>query len=181
MDSRGQIMKLDSGTEIKLQSIFPDVAERWRRVADDMDELHNVQLRITEGYRSFEVQQSYYAKGREQTRDGIWVVTELKKVITHAKPGQSLHQYGLAMDVCALGPNPFPKERAFWVKYGDLLKKYGLQWGGDWTGASVDQPHCEDKYGFTLKELEALYSKNDNIQDVWEACATRMVPDGENK
>ena len=44
---------------------------------------------VFEGYRSPERQQWLYDQGR--TRDG--------KIITYAKPWESFHQYGLAVDI----------------------------------------------------------------------------------
>lgn len=87
------------------------------------------QLYTFESYRSVGTQNFYYNKGR--------TTTEAK--ITNARGYESMHQYGLAVDLVFGGPRK-------WHWNGDysLLEKLisetkGLKWGGDWG----DEPHVQ--------------------------------------
>lgn len=68
-----------------------------------------------------------------------------------AKPGYSLHQIGLALDL-----NIFDLKTktalatanssvAVWNQYdiGTIAKRYGMRWGGDWQGTSYDPIHVD--------------------------------------
>lgn len=94
-------------------------------------------IKITQGFRSNDIQAALYAKGR--TLPG--------PIVTNAKPGQSPHNYGLAFDVCfKVGPafpNPSTQSgKAKWAKLGADIKACGLAWGGDFKSLK-DYPHAE--------------------------------------
>lgn len=104
---------------------------------------------IYEGARSNEEQAALYAQGR--TAPGA--------IVTNAKPGESFHNYGLAVDFAPVGPLGIPlKSRVLqWTatkRYeaiANLAKTLGLEWGGDWT--IVDRPHLQYAEGVTLSTL----------------------------
>lgn len=96
-------------------------------------------IRIVEGFRSFEKQQEYYDQGR--TKPG--------NIITNAKAGESLHNYGVAFDVIFT-------EKGYngnWELLGKVGKALGFEWGGDFTGI-VDKPHFEMKLSYTLDDFK---------------------------
>lgn len=85
-------------------------------------------LRITEGYRTLEQQAIFYAQGR----------TTPGKIITYAKPGESLHNQRRAFDVVE-------RTKLYnidWTKLGELGESLGLTWGGRFP-VLVDRPHFE--------------------------------------
>ena len=91
---------------------------------------------VFEAYRSNERQAELYAQGR--TKPG--------KIVTNAKPGESLHNSSRAMDIIfekTMWSNP----KADWELLGmmgkSLAKADGLNvtWGGDW--AIKDLPHFD--------------------------------------
>lgn len=54
------------------------------------------------------------------------------------------HAWGLAFDVCNNDPNnAFPNDMKWWNRIGEIGKKLGLEWGGDWTGKYIDPPHFQ--------------------------------------
>lgn len=62
-----------------------------------------------------------------------------KKIVTWAAPGQSMHNYGYAVDGVPLN-NGKPVwgtsedwEQKLWGNYGALAESIGLQWAGHWT------------------------------------------------
>lgn len=69
-------------------------------------------------------------------------------VVTHAGPGQSIHQYGLAFDAVPLrdGKPVWSTEEAAdwdrWQAYGEVAKELGLEWAGDWV-SFTEYPHVQ--------------------------------------
>lgn len=92
-----------------------------------------------EGLRTFEAQAADYAKGRTVAPLGIpyWV--------THARAGESPHQYGCASDWTIFDEHNQP----VWMLPGDVrwetyrwaCSKAGLGWGGKFR--RQDRPHNE--------------------------------------
>ncbi|HMV65327.1 MAG TPA: M15 family metallopeptidase [Myxococcota bacterium] len=102
----------------------------------------NVDMRVTDGFRSFQDQDDLYAQGR--TRPG--------NRVTNARGGQSWHNYGVAVDATFLNDNGQPHwpdggdYTQLWRRYGEVGGANGLTWGGDWR--NPDRPHLEYHPGF---------------------------------
>ncbi len=70
------------------------------------------------------------------------------RVVTHAGPGQSIHQYGLAFDGVPLeGGKPVwgtsdPEDVRRWQGYGALAGDLGLEWAGHWS-SFTEFPHVQ--------------------------------------
>lgn len=170
-----------SPTDEKLAKVFPDLAVRWRRVAEDMWNAHQMRIRVTDGLRNFGTQWELFARGRKKLKTGQWVIVDKKLVVTNAMPGLSLHQYGLAIDVCFVGADPYldklprPQADFYWAEYGRFCKAHGLQWGGDFNGNNIkdkedfDRPHCQMKYGMSIHEIQQLFEYG-GIKSVWYKC-----------
>lgn len=106
---------------------------------------------IVQTLRTFEEQDALYQKGR--TRPG--------PKVTNAKAGSSFHNYGLALDFCleVNGKLKWVVDKN-WLLVVECFKKYGFEWGGDWKGNFKDFPHFEKSFGYTWKELLALYKSH---------------------
>jgi len=91
-----------------------------------------VDLRVVRGYRDLETQRKYYAQGR----------TAPGGIITNAPPGSSFHNYGWAVDVCEYTNGQPNWNSKRWNEIGEIGKKHGLKWGGDWKRL-VDKPHLQ--------------------------------------
>lgn len=117
----------------------------WPRVARKANELERLcamegfPIRITEGVRSCERQNALYAQGR----------TLPLPVVTNAKCGESLHQYGVAFDIVFRNTG----YQGPWERVGELGESLGLQWGGRWT-AFPDRPHFELRLTYTLADFQ---------------------------
>jgi peptidoglycan L-alanyl-D-glutamate endopeptidase CwlK len=77
--------------------------------------------------------------------------------VTGAGPGESFHQYSRAYDcVPVLNGKPVwsPSGEGgkLWEKVGQLGKKIGLEWAGDWTSFR-EFPHFQLTGGLTLQDL----------------------------
>lgn len=70
--------------------------------------------------------------------------------LTYAGPGQSYHNYGLAVDAVPLREGrpvwgvECKEDRALWKELGKLAKTVSLDWGGDWARFK-DYPHIQQK------------------------------------
>lgn len=138
----------DGGSDLKLAQVLPDLVLKWKAVRQVMWNTHELQLRITRGLSAYEDQNALYGLGREK-QDGQWVITNPRKIVTFAKGGESYHNFGLALDSCFMGKDPYLatipiKDSIFlWAEYGRMCKEIGLTWGGDWKRPKTDRPHCE--------------------------------------
>ncbi len=153
------IPRMDAASEANLAKINPQVANRIRLMAADL-RAQGITIRATSSYRSFAEQNALYAQGR--TKPG--------PIVTNARGGQSLHNYGLAVDVVPLGANGQPNwnvPNSTWQKIGAAGKKQGLEWGGDWK-SFVDRPHFQLTAGRSTSSLLAQYNRNGgNLHEIW--------------
>lgn len=112
-----------------------------QRLADSFIQACNeqgIEIIIIEGYRSIKRQNELYEKGR----------TTPGPIVTNAKGGQSLHNYGVAFDICFLvnGNRTYSGD---WEKVGKIGESLGLEWGGNWISFR-DRPHFQYMAGYTL-------------------------------
>lgn len=121
-------------------------------------------FKVYSGLRTFEEQNDLYAQGRTRGKKGAYV--------TKAKGGQSMHNYGLAVDLAPFNlltvekddlwwPNPDERKGAVWALLEDQLEAAAreideklddgvdYEWGGRWKFRDV--PHCQLRT--TLTEL----------------------------
>lgn len=153
-------MKIDPRSKARLRALYPDIATRAIRVFNNFFIRHGRRLCISEGFRSFKRQQRLYDIGRFPPSG---------KTVTNAKPGQSLHQYGCALDVFFAGDDPYLEDDAecdfLWAEVGRFGKAAGFIWGGDFSYL-IDRPHLQLTYGLTLPEVQKLY-KGGGLSGVW--------------
>lgn len=92
--------------------------------------------------------------------------------VTKAKGGFSYHNYGLAFDIVLLvdkdGNGSYESAswetnvdfdgdgKADWQEVVTIAKQYGWIWGGDWAGFP-DKPHFEKTFGYSVRQLLAMY------------------------
>lgn len=111
----------------------PDFSQRLLLVFKLMRERHGYDMVLIEGWRSPERQAQLVSMGPH---------------VTHAGPGQSWHQVGLAADCAFLRDGRIViSERDPWAArgyqlYGELAQSVGLTWGGSWRSI-VDLGHVE--------------------------------------
>tara|TARA_R110001592_G_scaffold362233_3_gene675463 strand:+ start:7729 stop:9792 length:2064 start_codon:yes stop_codon:yes gene_type:complete len=63
------------------------------------------------------------------------------KGFSKAGPGQSFHNYGMAIDFIFPGKQPYGEQHP-WAEVGNIGKSVGLTWGGDWK-SFTDRPHLQ--------------------------------------
>lgn len=120
-----------------------------------------------EGERTFEMQQALYNQGIDNDPS--------TPKVTNAKPGDSYHQYKLALDVVPRAYRNLPEwnpDGPFWAKIGAIGEAAGLTWGGRFTTVengkripAPDKPHFH-LAAAPLAELKAYWEKFKTIMPV---------------
>jgi peptidoglycan L-alanyl-D-glutamate endopeptidase CwlK len=134
----------------RIAALHPIIRSKAKEFIIKAEKEFGIKLRVTSTLRTWKEQEKLYAKGR----------TAPGSIVTNAKPGRSLHNYGLAIDVVEIKNGKVMWTNPNWTKIGKLGKSLGFSWGGDWKSFK-DKPHFEMRFGKSLNELQALY-KNGN-------------------
>jgi len=126
-------------------------------------------VRIAEAKRTWEEQDGKYAQGR--TKPGV--------IVTYAKGGDSVHNYGLAVDIVFMfdrdGNGTW--EEASWDFFKDhdgdkeidfnevdfVFKKYGFKGLYKADGKRWDFPHFQKTFGLTVAEMKKRHLAKDFI------------------
>jgi len=99
---------------------------------------------VVQTYRSIEEQEALYAKGR--SRPG--------PIVTHARGGDSFHNFRCAWDICFVDPvmGKLTWEGP-WDLIGGIAEKLGCIWGGHFKHVEPDRPHIEYHPEETLAQM----------------------------
>lgn len=133
---------MDARSEAQLATVSPALATKVRAAAGSLAAL-GTYLLVVSGLRTAAEQDALYAQGR----------TTPGHIVTNAKAGQSMHNYGLAVDVVpylsgdggALNWNVSTPQYQAMVT---ALKAQDLAWGGDWV-------HFKDEDHFQMPSVPA--------------------------
>lgn len=104
---------------------------------------------VFEGYRSPERQQWLYDQGR--TRDG--------KIITYAKPWESFHQYGLAVDIVGKTDGKWDWSINY-DKITEIMKRHGFE------SLKFEKAHFQITGGLSIKKAEKI-AKSQGLLALW--------------
>ncbi len=105
----------------------------------------SITISVTQGFRTFAEQNTLYAKGR----------TVPGQVVTNARGGQSLHNYGVAFDICPIiGGKYIWSDNSLFASVGQIGQSLGLEWGGSWTSFQ-DRPHFQYLAGYKLADFQS--------------------------
>ena len=130
-----------------------------RAIAECNAPPNNLNADVYETFRSNELQQVYYQRGRS--------VKPPETPVTNASTNlYSWHGYGLAVDVIHKTKG-WGAGDAWYRQVADVFKKHGCKWGGDWT--SPDKPHfqwgkCKPSPSAIAREL----IRTKGVLTVWE-------------
>jgi len=123
---------------------------------------NGIAVLITQGLRTWKMQDKLYAKGRTQAPIGK------RHIVTNAKGGQSFHNFGLAFDIVCLDDEDkadWDSSNPAWIRAGAIGKSVGLEWGGDWTRLK-DLPHFQYVGGLTTADCRRLYPAG--LHAIWD-------------
>ena len=128
--------------------------------------LEKIDILISCTYRSSLGQKALHAQGRKSLEEvnklrskiGLYLLKTEKEnvIVTNAKPGRSMHEYRLAFDVVPLiaGKPIWDSKNPLWKMLGEIGKKCGLEWAGDWT-TFKEYPHFQYTGGLSLTKIIA--------------------------
>lgn len=158
---------MDTRSEAALATVNPTFADLVRAAAISL-EAQGTYLLVVSGLRTAAQQDALYAQGR----------TTPGHIVTNAKAGQSMHNYGLAVDIVpylsgqtgALNWQPTTPQYEAMVA---ALKAQGLTWGGDWISIK-DYDHFQMS-DLPVSPNEAMitdYGTGDqaSLQTIWTNC-----------
>ena len=143
-----------------------------------------INVQISMGKRSFTQQAQIYGQGRSHYWYKGHDYGHPGNVVSNAKPGQSIHNYGYAVDYFLTtydGSGSTWNVNSNWRRVATLGKKLGFSWGGDWSSFK-DYPHLELTGGLDwrdfangkrppshLLEVQSLPDPNDNVLEPSES------------
>lgn len=144
---------IDNPTKDRIDLLHPSVRDEVVKIINECNVALSgrAKVRIAQGYRTFDQQNKLYAQGR----------TVPGKKVSNAKGGQSIHNYGLAVDIVLIIDGKTASWDtlkdwdndgvADWYECVKIFAKYGWDWGGNWK-TFKDMPHFEKK-GYKWQNL----------------------------
>lgn len=144
--------KTSSQNLIGLDKVHPVLAEKARIIVQlAADE--GYQLQIAQGLRTFAEQDKLFAKHPK---------------VTNARGGQSMHNYGLAVDFVFVvnGTIDYKRDDHLYNNIGGWSAIANLEWGGDWKSFK-DRPHVQLKNLPSFKVLRPIYDAG-GLSAVWK-------------
>ena len=157
---------MDKVTQERIAKLHPSVVAEVTKIVNECNSnlTGRAQVRISQGLRTFSEQNELYAQGR----------TKAGKKVTNAKGGQSIHNYGLAVDIVLIIDGKTASwdtvkdwdndKVADWYECVKIFAKHGWDWGGNWK-TFKDLPHFEKRN---------ISSSNGIIKISWRKLSTMM-------
>lgn len=148
---------MDKYTEQRINKLHPSIREEVHKIIEECDKALSgkAKIRVTQALRTFKEQDDLYAIGR--TKPG--------KKVTNARGGQSIHNYGFAVDICLIIDGKTASwdtakdwdndQVADWYECVKIFAKYGWDWGGNWKKFK-DLPHFDKKGYNNWRKLTKL-------------------------
>lgn len=150
---------MDKITETRINELHPKIREEVFALVNKANQAltGRAQVRIVQGYRSFQEQDALYAQGR---------TNKALPRVTNAKGGQSYHNYGLAIDFALLidGKQISWDTKADWDQdktsdWMEVVNIFLASGGWVWGKAFNDMPHLEKTFGLTYYQLLNRHTK----------------------
>ncbi|HKV93066.1 MAG TPA: M15 family metallopeptidase [Candidatus Angelobacter sp.] len=163
---------MDALCEERLSQVFPQLAERIRRMAIVL-EAEGVLIRVVQSLRTWAEQDALYLKGR----DAQGKIVDLAAVVTNCPGGRSYHNFGLAVDCvpsthgagCPFDPD-WNSKHEVWQKMISAGIRVGLSSGATWR-TFHDFPHFQltgrFPEGAPSEEIHELYRRG-GLRAVWD-------------
>lgn len=155
---------MDKITLDRIKLLHPKLREEAMEIFEEINKALTGKAicRFSHTLRTFAEQDALFAQGR--TKPG--------KRVTNARGGESMHNYGLAIDIVLLvdrdgngsfesavwdTKTDFDGDRvADWMEIVKIFKMHGWTWGGDWK--FVDPPHFEKSLGKPIVEMRRMHA-----------------------
>lgn len=149
---------MNAVSEARLKDVNPGLADKIRQLADALTQEH-IEIRVTQGLRTWADQARLYAQGR----------TAPGPRVTDARPGESWHCFGLAVDVAPFDHWGKPDWDATHPAYRRIVAlgtTLGLKSGIAWN----DVPHLQltGRFGASPDgEVRQIYDAA-GVEGIWK-------------
>jgi peptidoglycan L-alanyl-D-glutamate endopeptidase CwlK len=156
---------MDTPTQQRIALLHPKLRDEVTALVNKANSqlIKHSQIRIVQGLRTFAEQDALYAQGR--TKPG--------SKVTNAKGGQSLHNYGVAIDFCLiidgkevswdLKKDWDGDKIADWMEVVKVFRDASFEWGGTWK--FKDNPHFQKTFNYSWQDLLEKYKSGDTFID----------------
>ena len=151
-------MTKDLITLERIKLLHPKLVEEASSIYDEICQAltSNVICRFLFTLRTLAEQDAIYAQGRSKPG----------KIVSNARGGLSMHNYGLAIDIVLIRngkeaiwdtKTDFDGDgKADWIEIVEIFKQYGWEWGGNWK--FYDAPHFQKTFGYSVRQLLDMYN-----------------------
>jgi hypothetical protein len=160
---------MDSVSQQRLEGLHPNVAAVASALINELS-AKGIQVRIVQGLRTFQEQDALFEQGRSLPG----------KIVTNARGGYSMHNYGLAIDLVPSVPgatvytpdwNAFDGSRKLkpnWSAMIHLAESLGFLSGSTWTSLP-DLPHLQMTGNFPVSPNAAMINtlRTEGIETIW--------------
>ena len=167
---------MDKPTQDRIAQLHPCVRAEVTKIIQECDKAltGSAKVRITQGLRTFQEQDNLYALGRTKVNpNGKTAKKPLGHIVTNARAGKSIHNYGFAVDICLIIDGKVASfdhkkdwdndQVADWFECVKIFIKNGWEWGGNWKSFK-DIPHFDKQGRNNWRQLEKLKrDKNDYV------------------
>lgn len=139
----------------RIATLHPKLREEAQKLFDKINNevlTGRAKMRVTRAYATAAEQNALYAQGR--TKPG--------KIVTNARAGYSMHNYGLALDFCLIIDGrsaswdmlgDYDKDgKKDWTEIVEVFKKAGWEWSGEWK-TFKEYCHVQKAFGHNVKSL----------------------------
>lgn len=160
---------MDDISTRRLAEVYPELARRIVRL-DGILTQQGIIIRVVQSLRPYSVQMTLWRQGR----DAAGNVIDRSKVVTNARPEQSWHTYGCAVDVAPDNPSlpgyqpDWNVTHPSWKQIEEGGESLGMVSGADWR-TFPDAPHLQLTGNFPTtpgKEVHYLFSEG-GLAAVW--------------
>lgn len=145
-----------------VQALHPSFSKDCTEYIDECEDVFDITLRVVQGGRTFEYQDSLYAKGRTVIGENANPDHPMGDIVTNSPGGYSYHNYWLAVDVV-----PIIGNKANWKfnyeRIVNIASQWTITWGGNFPGKFKDYDHFEQTNGYTIQQLLAKYKAGEFI------------------
>ncbi len=158
----------DKTTLDRIELMHPVVRDNARKTYYQMCEALTGKAMVRFAYtlRTMAEQDALYQIGRTKLYDNNG---RKLGIVTNAKAGMSLHNYGLAFDIVLLtnGGNSASWDTAKdfdgdgesdWMECVNIAKANGWFWGGNFR-TFIDKPHFEMRLGYSINDLYRMHQQ----------------------
>jgi hypothetical protein len=152
---RSQGLTWDKHTNERIEKLHPSIRAKTIKFINTVQDQLNINLRVTTdgGYRSLEDQLRLYCNDKNSgICQGVAKWDDTGDWKSNAKPGESFHNYGLAVDMVEITKAGRPNWAPDWKKIARIGEKIGFTQ----PLPKKDAGHFEMRQGFTAKQLKGF-------------------------